>query len=111
MCYFDQTLFTCGDWKWGLMHQFCSKAPYLGEGCRMKLIWTTQYNDQKCRICCQIEIKKRRVRRLEERVRRWGLDKERWRASIELAKDDMLELNRQIRHQEMLRPIRQNSLR
>jgi len=111
MCYFDEALFTCGDWKWGSMRQLCSKAPYIGEGCGMKLIWTSQYKHQKCQICCQIEIKKRRIRRLQERMGRWGLEEGCWKASLELAEGDIRDLNSQIAQREMLRFIRQNNLR
>ena len=33
----------------------------------MKLIWISQYKHQTCQICCQIEIKNRRIRKLQER--------------------------------------------
>jgi hypothetical protein len=111
MCFFDQTLFTCGYWKWGSMRQYCSKARYTGEGCGIKLIWVSQETHQKCRICYKIEAKKRRIRNLQNRVERWSLEAGRWKASMALAEDNIRFLNGQITQQEMLRRIRRNHLR
>jgi hypothetical protein len=111
MCYFDQQLFTCGDWKWASMRQFCSKARYRGEGCGLKLIWASQDMHRKCQICCQIEVKLRRIHTLEDRIRRWNLEAEHWKASIELAKDVIRNLDGQITEREARRTIRQNRLR
>ena len=111
MCYFDQQLFTCGDWKWGSIRQLCSKACYVGEGCGLKLIWTSQYVHRKCQICCQIEVKRRRISKLKDKIRRWSLEAERWKASIQLARDDIRDLDSQITQREMHQTIRQNCLR
>ncbi|KAN0090072.1 hypothetical protein V8E51_018651 [Hyaloscypha variabilis] len=111
MCYFDQQLFVCRDWKWGSMRQRCSKAYYTGEGCGLKLIRTSQYVHRKCQICCQIEVKRRRIRKLKDKIRRWSLEAEHWKASIELAGDEIRDLDGQIMQREMRRTIRQNCLR
>ncbi|KAH8674425.1 hypothetical protein BGZ60DRAFT_352933, partial [Tricladium varicosporioides] len=103
MCYFDQQLFTCGDWKWGAIQQHCSKACCVGEGCDLKLIWTSRYIRGKCRICCQIEVKKRRIHKLEDRIRRWSFDAEHWKASIDLARDHIHDLDGQITQREARR--------
>jgi hypothetical protein len=111
MCYFDQKVLACGDWKWGSMRQSCSKARYVGEGCGLKLIWTSQYTDRKCRICCQIEAKRRRICKLEDRIAHWRCEAQLWWASIERAKDDIHDLHRQIKEREIRRPTKQNCLR
>ena len=110
MCYFDQKVFTCGDWKWGSMRQSCSKARYVGEGCGLKLIWTSQHTNQNCRICCQIQAKERRIRKLRDRIGHWRCEARRWWASIERAQDDIHDLHRQIREREIRRPAKQNCL-
>jgi hypothetical protein len=58
------------------MRQRCSKACYTGEGCGLKFIWTPQYVQRKCQICCQIEVKTRRIRKLKGGIRRWSLEAE-----------------------------------
>jgi hypothetical protein len=77
----------------------------------MKLIWVSQEIHQKCRICYKIEAKKRRILNLQNRVERWSLEAGRWKASIELAEDNIRFLNNQITQQEMLRHSRRNNLR
>ena len=87
------------------MRQYCSKARYTGEGCGMKLIWVSQEMHQKYRICYKIEAKRRRILNLQNRVERWSLEAGRWKASIELADDNIRFLNGQITQQEMFRHI------
>jgi hypothetical protein len=48
---------------------------------------------------------------LKDKIRRWSLEAERWKASIELAGDDIRDLDGQIMQREMRRTIRQNCLR
>jgi hypothetical protein len=67
MCYFDQDVFTCGDWKWRLRREGCN---YISETCGMKLIMSSQYVNQRCNICQNIEVKQRRIYKLEDKIRR-----------------------------------------
>jgi predicted nucleic acid-binding Zn-ribbon protein len=69
----------------------------------MKLIMSSQYTHQRCNICQKIEVKQRRIGRLEEKIRRWRVEAERWRAeaerwraSIERTERDIHELRAQI---------------
>jgi hypothetical protein len=110
MCYFDQEVFICGDWKWRSRRQGCSKV-VSGDTCSMKLIMFSQYTHERCNICQIIEVKQRRISKLEDRIRRWSLEAERWMASIERTERDIHELRAQITQREMARPIRLNSLR
>ncbi|KAF8847615.1 hypothetical protein BDZ45DRAFT_607212, partial [Acephala macrosclerotiorum] len=103
--------FTCNDWKWCSFHQHCSKAGRAGETCSVRLIMATRYISQKCKLCKQIEVKRRRIRKLDNNIRRWSVEPERWRASIERSKDDIYRLHGQIIQQEMARSIKQNNLR
>ncbi|KAH6667695.1 hypothetical protein B0J14DRAFT_601232 [Halenospora varia] len=111
MCYFDQELFTCNDWKWCSFSQPCSKACRGGETCSVRLIMATRYVSQKCNLCKQIEVKRRRISKLDDNIRRWSAEPERWRASIERSKDDIRHLHDQIIQREMARSMKQNNLR
>ncbi|KAH7113059.1 hypothetical protein EDB81DRAFT_826446 [Dactylonectria macrodidyma] len=37
MCYFDQVVWACGNWKWGRFRQQCNKEYRIGETCGLKL--------------------------------------------------------------------------
>ena len=111
MCYYDQTVFICRDWRWGLLREFCSKSSHIGEGCGLKLIWISYYRPQECQVCCRIGVIKRRIRKVEDRARRWNTEAARWKASIEVAEDDIRTFNSQLLQLEDRRPIRSNSLR
>jgi hypothetical protein len=50
MCYFDQEVFICGDWKWRSCREGCSKVTS-GDTCGMKLILFSQYTHERCNIC------------------------------------------------------------
>ncbi|KAH8587500.1 hypothetical protein B0O99DRAFT_397544 [Bisporella sp. PMI_857] len=111
MCYFDQELYTCNDWKWSSFRQPCSKACCVSETCSTKLIMKTRYISHKCKTCKQIEAKKRRIRKLDDNIKRWSVEPERWRASIERSTDDICHLYGQIIQREMARSIKRNDLR
>lgn len=54
---------------------------------------TTRYMSQKS--ANKIEAKRRRIRKLNENIRRWSVDPERWRASIDHSQDDICHLHGQ----------------
>ena len=64
---------------------------------------------QKCKFCKQIEVKKRRIRKLDDNIKHWSVEPERWRASIERSQDDTRHLYGQIIQREMARSIKQNN--
>ena len=110
MCFFDQKVFQCGDWKWGSRREACPKAPAAGDSCGIKLIMNSQYTSELCSICRNIETKRRRIRRLEANVKRWSENAQSWKASIEIAKQDIRSIDAQCRELDMRRASRQKCL-
>ncbi|KAI9745141.1 MAG: hypothetical protein M1818_001419 [Claussenomyces sp. TS43310] len=97
MCFFDQQVFACGDYKWGQFRQHCAKEYRTGETCGMKLVMQAQHVRTLCRICEKIEVKLSRLRKEEDKIRRWEKEGANHRkASIEKAEDEIDELNRAI---------------
>jgi len=110
MCYFDQTRWACGNWKWGNFRQQCNKEYRTGETCGLKLVYDTSYRSEQCRLCRQIEQRDRRLRRLNEDIRhrvaalaretaadtREQLDAAAERSAIARLEEDRRELEEQI---------------
>jgi hypothetical protein len=71
MCFYDQEIYQCGDFKWGLFRQKCASAKALpnGENCGMKLVMENVHVHTKCRICNKLEAKYNRSAK-EDRIRR-----------------------------------------
>jgi hypothetical protein len=95
MCYFEQTRWTCGYWKWGNFRQQCTKEYRTGETCGLKLIYTTDLEPGQCRICDQIDKKDRRVRKMAADISRWRREGGRT-ATIEKTERDIGEIQMQI---------------
>jgi hypothetical protein len=95
MCYFEQTRWVCGYWKWGNFRQQCTKEYRTGETCGLKLIFDTHYEAGKCRICEQRDKKERRVRKMMTDIERWRREGSRT-ATIEKTQSDIQEINAQI---------------
>jgi hypothetical protein len=95
MCYFDQTRWTCGYWKWGNFKQQCTKEYRTGETCGLKLVFETHVQPTQCKICDQIEKKERRWTKMSSDVDRWRNESNR-SATIEKTERDMNELRVQI---------------
>lgn len=111
MCFFDQQVFACGDYKWGQFRQHCAKEYRTGETCGMKLVMQTQHVRTKCRTCEKIDIKYGRLEKEEEKIRRWEKEGAKHRkASIEKAKDEIEELYRAIEKLEKERQDRNRRL-
>ncbi|KAK0707991.1 hypothetical protein B0H67DRAFT_495491 [Lasiosphaeris hirsuta] len=109
MCYFEQTRWNCGYWKWGNFRQQCNKEYRTGETCGLKLVYDTSYQPGQCKICDQITKKDRRVRKMCEDIQRWQREGNR-RATIEKTQQDITDINVQISdlwrsHQEKQRSI------
>lgn len=106
MCFFDQNLFACGDWKWGHFRQHCNQEYRTGETCGMKLIMSTYRLGNKCKTCEKIEIKLRRRAAEQDKIVRWQRDGGRFGASIDKAYDMIKALDREIRDLQMERQKR-----
>lgn len=71
MCYFDQTRWTCGYWRWGHFRQQCPKEYRMGETCGLKLVYETKPENDVCKLCHDIEKKQRRYDKMYRDVERW----------------------------------------
>src|SRR3954469_19067457 len=71
MCFYNEYIFACGDYKWGHFRQHCSKESRIGETCGTKLVMNTVNSPEKCNLCQKIETKYRQLRKREERIQRW----------------------------------------
>jgi len=88
MCYYDNSKFVCGDWKWGNFRQHCQKEYRRGETCGMKMVFQTLQLAEKCTFCEKIERKQRRYDKLVADYQRWARDGDKFRASMEKAMED-----------------------
>ncbi|KAF8471307.1 hypothetical protein BDZ91DRAFT_718277 [Kalaharituber pfeilii] len=71
MCFYDQQIFACGDYKWGRFRAHCAKEYRTGETCGMKLIYETSRVTGKCQMCKKYEVILRKIIQAHERVQRW----------------------------------------
>ena len=88
------------------MKQQCSREWRTGETCGARLSYD-QYltqSDSYCKICQDILVKKRRIKREEENLTRWKREPLRFRASIEKSEQERAELIAKIQDLEQRRP-------
>jgi hypothetical protein len=95
MCYYDNTRWSCGFWKWGNFRMQCPKEYRTGETCGQKLIHYTEMLDHQCKVCDQIEKKNRRWTKMYDDVARWRNEGNR-RATIEKTEREIVEVQWQI---------------
>lgn len=88
MCYFAQVRYRCGDWKWGNMVERCPRQHRIGETCGAKLVATENVDPSSdlCRICQEIEVKKRRLQKTMENIARWAPQGSQFASSLDKAK-------------------------
>jgi len=88
MCYFAQTRYVCGDWKWGNMVERCPRQHRIGETCGAKLVAEENVipTSELCRICQEIEVKKRRLQKTMENIARWWPQGSQFASSLDKAK-------------------------
>ena len=98
MCFYDQYLFACGDFKWGHFRQHCNREYRQGETCGMKLVMSTSNLSQKCRICDKIDTKQRRRAAEKDRINRWKKEGGKFKASIERAEGTVYQLEQELMH-------------
>jgi hypothetical protein len=94
MCYFDQVVWACGNWRWGKFREQCNKEYRIGETCGLKLVYGRQDEAKDCKICDQVTKKENRIRRTTERMarlREWKL-----LASLERCEEEVASLKGQI---------------
>ncbi|WPH02596.1 Hypothetical protein R9X50_00546100 [Acrodontium crateriforme] len=72
MCFYDNYKFLCGDYKWGVMRQQCTKEYRIGETCGMRMIYQTIMCDSECTWCEKIAKKRRRLEKLTSDIKRWA---------------------------------------
>ena len=109
MCFYDQIIFTCGDWKWGQFRQHCAKEYRTGETCGMKLVNRADNMPSPCKICERINTKLGRRKKEEDKIRRWRKEGGR-SASIDKAQAEIDELDREINKLERERRDKQRRL-
>lgn len=89
------TRWSCGYFKWGNFRQQCNKEYRTGETCGLKLVYDTDYKAEQCKLCDQIEKKRRRQYKMQQDVERWKKEGNR-RATIEKTEYDLGELEEAI---------------
>ncbi|KAK0255300.1 hypothetical protein LTS09_009687 [Friedmanniomyces endolithicus] len=92
MCFYDNYRFQCGDWKWGNLRKQCEAEYRQGETCGLKTIWTTLPLADKCTMCERIERKQRRFEKHRSDCQRWVVEPQKYRCSIEKAREEMKDL-------------------
>jgi hypothetical protein len=111
MCFFDQKIYQCGDFRWGPFRQHCHKENRTGETCGMKLVMQNIPVHTKCGICEKLDVKYRRKGTEEDRIRRWKKEGAMHRkASIEASEDIIKDLNRDIAKLTQERQNKRNKL-
>ncbi|KAK4643779.1 hypothetical protein QC761_405170 [Podospora bellae-mahoneyi] len=95
MCYFEQTRWNCGYWKWGTFRQQCEKEYRTGETCGLKLVYSWQPAQGPCKICEQKCKKERRIDKMLNDIQRWQREGNR-RATIEKTMRDVNDIQLQI---------------
>ena len=106
MCYYATTDYTCGDWKWGNMKERCPRQHRIGETCGAKLVHheSVTKSDQDCKICQEIQVKARRLRKEKDNIARWSKEGSKFSASIEKAQRESASLQNQIQELYAKRP-------
>lgn len=98
MCFYARRDFKCGDWRWGNMMERCPRQHRIGETCGAKLVHDDYREpvDEKCRICQDIEVKKRKLSKTQDNILRWRSQKGSFAALLEKAETEEDELCRKI---------------
>jgi len=106
MCYYATTDYVCGDWKWGNMKERCPRQHRMGETCGAKLVHheSVTKSDQECKICQEMQIKVRRLRKEQDNIARWRKEGTKFLASIEKAERESGALREQIEEMYSRRP-------
>ncbi|KAJ3456804.1 hypothetical protein MRS44_016827 [Fusarium solani] len=95
MCYFEQTRWACGYWRWGHFRQQCNNEYRPGETCGLKLVYDTKTEFDVCKLCHDTEKKQRRYDKMYRDVQRWHREGNR-SATIERTCGEMHDIMGQI---------------
>src|SRR5687768_6817990 len=95
MCYFDQFRWACGFCTWGNFREQCSKESRIGHTCGLKLVFSTEQQDEACRACQGMAKKQRRIVKMTDDVQRWRQEGNR-NATIEKTNRDILTVQAEI---------------
>ena len=95
MCFFEQTVWACGAWRWRTFREQCGKEYRIGETCGLKLVYSTHRETNNCQLCQQISRKNRRIAKMQVDIKRWAREGNR-PASIDKARTDIADLTREI---------------
>lgn len=109
MCWYEQTVYECRDWKWGNCKQRCDREYRMGETCGSRFIHETIRVQGKCNDCQKIETKERRMRDQYAKVQRWKAERIN-PASIEKAEDTIRTLYQEIQELQAIRQRKANQL-
>jgi hypothetical protein len=71
MCFYDQYVYTCSDFKWGNFREHCNKEYRMGETCGMKLVYQVAKQPSKCKLCERVDTKLRKRQQECDRITRW----------------------------------------
>lgn len=96
MCFYEQYLYRCHDWKWGNFRQHCQAEYRVGETCGTKLVFQTLPLADKCKLCLKIEAKERRAAKHRDDYARWRKEPRRFGASMEKALGEIKALENEI---------------
>ncbi|KAG8664933.1 uncharacterized protein FPOAC1_012910 [Fusarium poae] len=94
MCYFDQVVWACGNWRWSKFREQCNKEYRIGETCGLKLVYGRQDEAKDCKICDQVTKKENWIRRTTERMAR--LREWKHLASLERCEEEVTSLKGEI---------------
>ncbi|KAK3944008.1 hypothetical protein QBC46DRAFT_376070 [Diplogelasinospora grovesii] len=95
MCFYEQTRWRCGFWKWGNFRQQCTKEYRIGKTCGLKLVFETGYRQDACKLCGQIAKKQRRLAKMTQDIERWKRDGNR-PATVEKTESDLTKVRHSI---------------
>ncbi|KAI1435460.1 hypothetical protein GGR50DRAFT_322196 [Xylaria sp. CBS 124048] len=92
MCFFEQTRWNCGFWRWGHFREQCNKEYRTGETCGLKFVYNTIREADNCKLCKDIEKKQRKYSKLSSDIKRWSTESSNRSASIEKAQRELIEV-------------------
>lgn len=74
MCFYDQTIYACNDYKWGRFRHHCNKEYRVGETCGTKLISSATFQSERCATCKKMEIIKNKINKSQQKIQAWIME-------------------------------------
>ncbi|KAL4908754.1 hypothetical protein BDW74DRAFT_173983 [Aspergillus multicolor] len=109
MCFYNQKRFSCGDFSWTNFITQCNYEYRTGETCGMKLVYATEQEKARCRLCEKIQTKTRRRDAETERLKRWEREGGTLVASMEKSRKLIQDLSTEIKGLQEERRVRQTA--